>query len=81
MDARQCCVHTMRISLNSYTNLMLKSTTQGLWSARGEDIIDKSVVGLLCCRAVQENRYTETVRMQSQPLASSMKADTTWTLM
>lgn len=61
--------------------LMLKSTTQGLWSARGEDIIDKSVAGLLCCRAVQENRYTETVRMQSQPLASNMKADTTWTLM
>ena len=48
---------------------------------RGQDITDKIVMGLLCCKAVQKKKYTGTVRMQSQPLMSSVKADTNLTRM
>lgn len=63
----------MTISQESNIALMQVCTTQRLWNA--QDIFDKVAMGLPCCKAVQKKVNIGTVRMQSQLLTSSMKAD------
>ncbi len=62
-------------------NLMLKSVLpRDCEMPQVNMIIDKIVMGLLGCKAVQKKMYIGTVRMQSQPFDKQHATDTTLTV-